>query len=71
MFDCVPNLEYGGVCVDDSQCDGKLACDTNPAGTQTFTCSSVEGDECTSNNDCANNLVCKMGKCGCNVSCNI
>ena len=63
----MPNLGYGGICVDDGQCDTDLACDSNPAGTNTFTCSLVEGDQCTSNTDCANNLQCKMGKCACGV----
>ena len=57
----------GMVCGDSDECMEDLGCDLRPSGPQTYTCSSLLGDKCDIDNDCANNLMCTMGKCSCAV----
>jgi len=68
-YECSMVRGFGEKCASDEECFGDRACDTNPVGPSTFTCSLVKGAECTSNYDCVNNLNCIKGSCGCSVFC--
>ncbi len=48
MYDCISQGEIGSRCSADNQCDlaYNLACDIQPAGGQSFSCSRLQGSIC-------------------------
>ena len=68
VYDCIARVSFGANCLTDKECTQGLACDIQPAGAQTKTCSLLYGSVCSTYADCANNIDClSSGKCGCDV----
>jgi hypothetical protein len=55
---------FGSPCKTNKQCRKDLACYVR--GAQAFKCARLNGANCNSNDDCANNLVCNNTQCSCN-----
>ena len=67
IYECLDKGTFGQPCDENDQCEMNLACDTDPSGGMTMTCSSLKGDKCSSYFDCNNNLECLRGTCDCSV----
>jgi len=55
-------------CASDSQCPSTFGCDIQASGFKSFECLSDRNQNCGSDRDCINNLVCKESICRCNVN---
>ncbi len=55
-------------CESDIQCPLAFGCDIQVSGSQSKVCLGDRNQNCASDNDCANNLVCKESKCSCKVN---
>jgi hypothetical protein len=55
-------------CDSDSQCSFSFGCDVQASGFKSNECLSDRNQNCGSDRDCVNNLVCKESQCRCNVN---
>ena len=63
--ECVKKCLFGKFCFASDECSGGLICSTQ--GNMKNMCLKGQNGTCSSNNECANNLGCFDGICGCDV----